>query len=187
MAEKTKSASAPRCAQPVVAGASPEERDPANWPPEALQPLQRILDRSRMRAGQAVRDTFARPERQMTALEFVTFWNGSRLKAMATVGASGAPHIAPVHAEFVNGRLRSTIYENALRRRDLRDNPRVALTTWGAHGAAAIVYGRAREIPDSRRDTRPGATGASRRTVALDIEITRIYAMKARETVTSDE
>ena len=70
---------------------------------------------------------------------------------------------------------------NAVRRRDLRDNPRLALTTWGAHGAAAIVYGRASEVPDSLRDTRPGATGAARRTVALDITITRIYAMKARE------
>ena len=181
MAEKIKSTPARRCVQPIVAGATPDERDPANWPAEVLEPLQRILDRSRRRAGQAARDTFARPERQMTALEFVTFWNGSRLKAMATVGASGAPHIAPVHAEFVNGRLRSTIYENAVRRRDLRDNPRVALTTWGPHGAAAIVYGRAREIPDSGRDTRPGATGVARRTVALDIEITRIYAMRARE------
>jgi hypothetical protein len=187
MAEKTNSASAPRCAQPVVVGASPEERDPANWPPEVLQPLQRLLDRSRTRAGQAVRDTFERPERYMTAREFVTFWNRARLKAMATVGKTGEPHIAPVHAEFVNGRLRSTIYENAVRRRDLRGNPRVALTTWGPNGAAAIVYGRAREVPDSLRQTRPGATGAARRTVALDIEITRIYAMKARETVTSDQ
>ena len=187
MAERTNSASAPRCTQPVVAGASPEERDPANWPPEVLQPLQHLLDRSRPRAGEAVRDTFDRPEREMTALEFVTFWNGSRLKAMATTGKNGEPHIAPVHAEFVNGRLRSTIYENALRRRDLRDNPRVAFTTWGAHGAAAIVYGRASEIPNSLRETRPGASGAPRRTVALDIEITRIYAMKARETVSSDQ
>ena len=117
----------------------------------------------------------------MTALELVSFWNGTRLKAMATSGAGGVPHIAPVHAEFVNGRLRSTIYENAVRRRDLRDNPRVALTTWGPHGATAIVYGRAREVAGSLRETRPGASGATRRTVALDIEVTRIYAMKARE------
>jgi hypothetical protein len=183
MAEKTNGAVTARCAQPVVAGARPDERDPMNWPPEVLQPLQRILDHSRTRAGQAVRDTFEQPERQMTALEFVTFWNGSHLKAMATAGRSGEPHIAPVHAEFVNGRLRSTIYENAVRRRDLRDNPRVALTTWGPHGAAAIVYGRANEIPNSLRDTRPGAAGAARRTVALDIEITRIYAMKGREEI----
>jgi hypothetical protein len=187
MDAKTQTDPAARCRQPIVADATPDERDPANWPANALEPLQRILDLSRTSAGRAVRDTFAHPERQMTALEFVTFWNGARLKAMATVGKNGEPHIAPVHAEFVNGRLRSTIYENALRRRDLRANPRVALTTWGAHGAAAIVYGRAGELPNSLRDTRPGATGAARRTVALDIEITRIYAMKSREAVSSDQ
>jgi Pyridoxamine 5'-phosphate oxidase len=170
-----------RCRQPITVGAGPEDKDPASWAPEALQRLQRILDHSRKSAGAGVRDTFERPERQMTALELVQFWNGTRMKAMATVGRKGVPHVAPVHAEFVNGRLRSTIYENAVRRRDIRDNPEVALTTWGPQGAAAIVYGRAREVPDSLRDTRPGATGAARRTVALDIEVTRVYAMKGRE------
>jgi len=170
-----------RCSQPIVPAATTDERTAVAWPAEALARLQRVLDRSRARAGQAVRDTFDQADRQMNALEFIEFWNSSRLKAMATVGANSVPHIAPVHAEFVNGRLRSTIYENALRRRDLRHNPRVALTTWGAHGAAAIVYGRASEVADSGRETRPGATGTARRTVALDIEITRIYAMKPRE------
>jgi hypothetical protein len=170
-----------QCPKPVVADTPPDERDPTQWPPQALTAIQQILDRSRIRAGQAVRDTFTHPERQMTAIELVTFWNGTRMKAMATVGSTGAPHIAPVHAEFVNGRLRSTIYENAVRRRDLHDNPAVALTTWGPHGATAIIYGRAREISGSGRDTRPGATGTARRTVALDIEVTRIYAMKGRE------
>jgi len=170
----------PRCVQPIVAVATPDERDPATWPLEVFAPLQRVLDQSRTAAGAAVRDTFAHVDRQMSAREFVVFWNASRLKAMATVGARGAPHIAPVHAEFVNGRLRSTVYENAVRRRDLQRNPQVALTTWGAQGATAIVYGRAREIPGTLRDTRPGATGAARRTVALEIEVTRIYAMKGR-------
>jgi hypothetical protein len=168
------------CRQPVTAEAAADDRDPANWPPEMLQTLQEILDRSARHAGRAVRDTFARPERQMSAAEFVAFWNGTRMKAMATVGGNGAPHMAPVHAEFVRGRLRSTIYEHAARRRDLQRNPIVAFTTWGPHGAAAIVYGRAREVAGSLRETRPGATGNLRRTVALDIEVTRIYAMKAR-------
>ena len=118
----------------------------------------------------------------MTAAEFVAFWNASRMKAMATVGAGESYRTSrPVHAEFVAGRLRTTIYEDAVRRRDLRANPHVAFTTWGPHGAAAIVYGIAREIPGSLRETRPGATGRPRRTVALDIEVTRIYAMKPRE------
>jgi pyridoxamine 5'-phosphate oxidase-like protein len=168
----------PRCALPI----SPvDDKDPATWPAESLAALQAVIDRSRASAGAAVRDTFDRAARQMSAAEFVAFWNGSRMKAMATTGGDGAPHIAPVHAEFVAGRLRTTIYENAVRRRDLRANPRVALTTWGPRGAAAIVYGRARELPDSSRETRPGASGRPRRTVALDIEVTRVYAMRARE------
>jgi hypothetical protein len=173
--------------QPVVAGATDAERDPRTWSSHLLEPIQGALDQGMKRAGVAVRDTFARSDRRLTALEFVTFWNACRMKAMATVGNDGSPHIAPVHAEFVAGRLRSTIYENAVRRRDLRANPRVALTTWGVNGAAAIVYGRARELPDSSRETRPGATGAVRRTVALDIEITRIYAMGPREPAKPEE
>jgi hypothetical protein len=168
------------CRQPIVAGASPEERDPAHWPPELFEPIQRLLDESRARAGTAVRDSFDHADRRMTAREFVSLWNACGLKAMATVGSSGHPHVAPVHAEFVSGRLRSTVYTNAVRRRDLQANPHVALTTWAPGGAAAIVYGRAREVPGTLRDTRPGATGRARSTVALEIDITRIYAMKAR-------
>jgi hypothetical protein len=178
---KSRAPSSSGCRQPIVAGATPEERDPENWPADALAALQKILDRSRRTAGRAVHETFGRAQRQMTAAEFVAFWNGTRTKAMATVGPDGTPHIAPVHAEFVNGRLRSTIYDNAVRRRDLHTNARVALTTWGAHGAAAIVHGEAQEIAGTLRETRPGASGQPRRTVALDIEVRRIYAMKARE------
>jgi hypothetical protein len=166
-------------ASPVAA--APDDRDPATWPAAALDALQAIIDRSRASAGASVRDTFDRSERQLSAAEFAAFWNATRMKAMATVGDESAPHIAPVHAEFVAGRLRTTIYENALRRRDLRHNPQVALTTWGAHGAAAIVYGSAREVPGSLRDTRPGASGRPRRTVTLEINVTRIYAMGPRE------
>ena len=169
------------CRLEIAPAAPPDGRDPDTWDPADLARVQRVLARSRREAGQAVRDTFEHAARRLDAADFVRFWNGSRMKAMATVGANGTPHIAPVHAEFVNGRLRSTIYENAVRRRDIRTNPAVALTTWGPHGAAAIVYGRAREIPDSLRETRPGATGTARRTVALEIEVTRIHAMKGRE------
>ncbi len=172
----------PTCRQPIAAGAPAAAKDPATWPAAALAAIQKAIDRGRTSGGDAVRETFDHPERRMNAAELVVFWNGTRTKAMATSGPDGAPHIAPVHAEFVDGRLRSTIYENAVRRRDLRHNPRVALTTWGAHGAAAIIHGIAREIPDSLRETRPGASGRPRRTVALEIEVTRIYAMKARQT-----
>jgi len=154
--------------------------DPSSWPPGALERIQRVLDDSRGSAGAAVRDTFERPQRGMDAAEFVAFWNSCKVKAMSTAGPDGTPHIAPVHAAFVDGSLRTTIYVDAVRRRDLRHSPVVAMTTWGAGGAAAILYGNAREVPDSERETRPGATGRTRRTVTLEIEVTRIYAMKAR-------
>jgi hypothetical protein len=155
---------------------TPDPRDPANWPAESLTALQHILDESLRAAGTAVSETFDRAERRLTAAEFVAAWNEVRLKAMATAGKNG-PHIAPVHADFVAGRLRSTIYDNAVRLRDLRRNPAVALTTWAPNGFTAIVNGRAKEVPDSLRDTRPGASGRARRTVTLEIEVTRIFAM----------
>lgn len=167
--------------QPILPGVTADDKDPHLWPPEVLEKLQRILDHSQASAGHAVRDTFQRPERQMSALEFAEFWNSTRMKAMSTVGPGGAPHIAPVHAELVRGHLRTTIFERAVRRKDLRTNPRVGFTCWGPHGAAAILYGTAREIPDSLRQTRTGASGAPRWTVTLEIEIERIYAMRGRE------
>ncbi len=166
---------------PPVPSAAPDAKDPTTWSPDALARLQAILDGSRRTAGQAVLDTFDHAERRLDAAAFVAFWNETRLKAMATCGADGVPHVAPVHADFIDGRLRSTIYETAQRRRDLQTNPRVSFTTWGPNGAAAIVHGIAREIPDSLRDTRPGAAGRPRRTVGLEIEVTRIYAMRGRD------
>lgn len=121
----------------------------------------------------------------MTAVEFVEFWNGTKVKAMATVGRDGRPHIAPIHASFERGVLRTTIYVNAVRRTDIRHNPAVALSTWGPGGAAAIVYGRATEIAASEKETRTGASGQPRRTVGLAIEVSRIYAMKGRADIGS--
>lgn len=165
----------------VLLDPQPEDKDPTLWPAQVLAHIQAILDRSRRVAGAAVLDTFNRPERQLSALEFAQFWNATRMKAMATVSAEGTPHIAPVHAELVQGRLRTTIFEKAARRVDLSRNPRVAFTCWGPHGAAAILNGLAREVPGSLRETRTGASGGPRRTVTLEIEITRIYVMRGRE------
>ncbi len=156
------------------------KRDPNSWPAAAIAKLDDILVETRASAGPAASATFDRADRHMTAIEFVKFWNGTKVKAMATTSPRGTPHIAPIHASFEMGRLRTTIYVNAVRRRDLQNNPAVALTTWGPGGAAAIINGRAHEIPDSEKDTRPGASGEERRTVGLEIEIHGIHAMKAR-------
>jgi hypothetical protein len=145
-----------------------------------LAALDALIARSTRTATPSVADSIAFPGRQMTAAELVAFWKDARLMAMATVGPEGQPHIAPVHSELDGTTLRLVVYDDTVRRADLRRNPRVAFTTW-KDGAAAIVYGRAREVPGSLRDARPGGGGAARRVVTIEVALTRVYAMRARE------
>ena len=143
-----------------------------------LPVLQALIDRSVRSATPALADSLAYPERQMSASEFVEFWQSVRLVAMATVGDGGRPHIAPVHATLRGTTLRLVIYENTVRRTDLARNSRVAFSTWRADGAAAIVYGRAREIDGSVRAARLGRSGKPRQVVEIEVKLTRVYAMR---------
>ncbi len=154
------------------------------------------MDRSTASATESVADSVAFAGRQMSAAEFVEFWRSIRLVAMCTVGANGQPHVAPVHAQLGGAKfgfgpghdsvdpnsdlttLRMVVYEDAVRRADLAHNPRVAITTWRDDGAAAILYGRASEVPGSLRPARAGRSGKPRRVVELAIKLSRIYAMR---------
>jgi hypothetical protein len=144
-----------------------------------LPGLQAIIDRSTRSATPSVADSLAYPARQMTATEFVEFWSSVRLVAMGTVGDKGQPHLAPVHAQIAGTSLKLVIYDNTVRRADLARNPRVGFTTWNDQGAAVIIYGRAREVPNSIRDARAGQSGKPRRVIGIEVAISRIYAMRA--------
>ena len=146
----------------------------------SLDRLQSLLDQSTRSASPAVADSVGYPDRQMTAAELVEFWKSARIMAMTTVGPQGQPHTAPVHSTLDGTTLTLVIYDNTVRRDDLKTNPRVSFTTW-KDGAVAIVYGKAREIPDSLRETRPGRSGAPRSVVTIEVELTRAYAMRAPE------
>jgi Pyridoxamine 5'-phosphate oxidase len=147
---------------------------------DPLAALQALIDRSVRTATPSVADSIAFPERQMSAAELVAFWRDARMMAMATVGPAGQPHVAPVHSELDGTTLRLVVYDNTIRRADLATNPRVAFTTW-KDGAAAILYGRAREVPGSLREARAGRSGAARRVVTIEVRLTRVYAMRASE------
>ncbi|MEO6029374.1 MAG: pyridoxamine 5'-phosphate oxidase family protein [Candidatus Binatia bacterium] len=150
----------------------------------SLTALQALLDRSTTTATPAVADSVAYPDRQMTAAELMEFWKAARIMAMTTVGAHGQPHTAPVHSTLDGTTLTLVIYDNTVRRTDIRTNPRVSFTTW-KDGAVAILYGRAREVPESLRETRPGRSGAQRNVVTIEVELTRAYAMRAPEPATA--
>ena len=116
----------------------------------------------------------------MTAAELVEFWRDARMMAMATVGPRASRTSRPSTREIDGTTLRLVVYDDTLRRRDLRANPRVSFTTW-KDGAAAIVYGRARELPDSLRDARPGRRSSPAKVVTIEVALTRVYAMRAPE------
>ena len=157
-------------------------RAPAAEPTaEDLAALQALLDRSALAATPALADSIGYPERQMTARELVEFWRATSLVAMATVGPAGQPHIAPVHADLRGTTLHLVVYDDAVRRSDVARDPRVAFTTW-RDGAAVILYGRAREIPDTLGEARPGRSGRPRRVVSLQVTLTRVHAMRAPST-----
>ena len=144
----------------------------------SLTALQALLDRSTRTASAAVADSVAYPDRQMTAAELMEFWKSAGIMAMTTVGANGQPHTAPVHTQLDGTTLTLVIYDNTVRREDIKTNPRVSFATW-KDGAVAILYGRAREVPDSLRETRPGQSGGQRKVVTIAVELTRAYAMRA--------
>ena len=149
-------------------------------PAMSLTALQTLLDRSTRTASAAVAESVAYPDRQMTAAELMEFWKSARIMAMTTVGANGQPHTAPVHTQLDGTTLTLVIYDNTVRRADITTNPRVSFTTW-KDGAVAILYGRAREVPESLRETRPGRSGTPRNVVTIAVELTRAYAMRAPE------
>jgi pyridoxine/pyridoxamine 5'-phosphate oxidase len=138
--------------------------------------LQEILDRSLADAGPAVKATFDRDERRLSEAELRQFWAETRMFAVSTVGASGAPHIAPVHVSMTDsGDLEMAIFEDSVRLKDLRRDPRIAITSWAPDGRIAIVYGRATEVPDSRREV---GREAGRFIIGMRIAVDRAYAMR---------
>ncbi|HYC57198.1 MAG TPA: pyridoxamine 5'-phosphate oxidase family protein [Candidatus Binatia bacterium] len=143
--------------------------------------LQKLLESSTGLATPALADSVAWEPRRMTAAELIDFWSRIRLVAMATVGPAGQPHIAPVHAELRGSELSVLVYEDAVRRRDLAANPRVAFTAWDSDGAVVILYGRAAEKPGSVREARPSQAGRPRKVVEMVVRLTRVYAMSARK------
>ena len=144
--------------------------------------LQELLTESLEVAGPAIKATFGPEERHLTPDEFRSFWRSTRMWAVATNGRNSAPHIAPVHVLLTDDdKLEMAIFEDSVRLRDLRRDPRIAITGWGEEGIVAIVYGRATEVEDTRRPVNAGGRPEnSRHVLTMRIEMDRVYAMRPR-------
>jgi hypothetical protein len=140
--------------------------------------LQQILDDSLASAGAAVKATFDKPERHVSAEEFRELWRETRMFAVATNSTKGGPHIAPVHVLLTDDdSLEMAIFEDSARLHDLRRDPHVSITTWAPDGRIAIVYGRCSEVEGSRREV---TRDPGRFILTMRIEIDRVYAMRPR-------
>jgi hypothetical protein len=131
--------------------------------------IRRAMARANERAGPAMAANFTHPAWQMSLEEFVTFWGGTRLVSVATVGESGWPHAAPVEVSLVRGEFVVPTFADSVRMADLRRNARLVLAAWDDAYRAAIVYGRA-SVPE-------GGAG----NVSVRVAPTRIYAIRAPE------
>ena len=139
--------------------------------------LQDLLDQSAATAGPAVAATFNGAEKRLSADDFRAFWRATRMFAVATAGANGAPHIAPVHVLLEDGDVfRMSIFENAVRLQDLPPRPAYRRHHLGPDGTVAILYGRTSEVPGSRREFTRG--GIDRAVLIMEIEPTRIHVMR---------
>jgi uncharacterized pyridoxamine 5'-phosphate oxidase family protein len=104
--------------------------------------LQELIDRSHARMGPHMR-TIVTPDRTLDARQLVTYLQGVKHVAFATVGARGEPRVAPVDALFVRGRFHVATGGAAARVRHLRRRPKVSLTHFVADEVAVVVHGTA--------------------------------------------
>jgi len=146
----------------------------SEYAPEVLGRIQAVLDRSAATATPEVGRVFAREDWRCDAAAFLAIWQAQRWCTVSSVGPKGQPHIAVVHAGFgPDGRLTMRMFTGSVRAKDIAANPRIALSK-NLDGAVAMVYGRARAVAGTEA-VRQGAE-----TVEVEVDVTRIYAMKPR-------
>ena len=109
---------------------------------EDLAELQELLDRtfSRMNPHMAA---IVKPERRLSAQQVVTYLQGIKHVAFATVNERGEPRVAPLDGIFLRGRFHVSTGGEAARLADLRRQPRCSLTHFVGDDVAVTVNGTA--------------------------------------------
>lgn len=120
---------------------------------EDLDRLQELLDGSHARAGSHLKSIFTQ-ERRATAAEIATRLTGVRVIALATVTPAGQPRVGPVDGLFFRGHFHFGTSEEAVRIRNIRQNPAVSAAYTEGERFAVIVHGNAIELDrdDSAND-----------------------------------
>ena len=103
----------------------------------------RAIQVARERAGPVMKANFVHDDWVMSVEEFEAFWSTNAVAGFCTVSPEGRPHVVPIEPSLVEGCLVMSTFADAVRVRDLRDNPNAALISWASPWEVVVVYGRA--------------------------------------------
>jgi uncharacterized pyridoxamine 5'-phosphate oxidase family protein len=105
--------------------------------------LQELLDRTLARANPHL-TSIVSPERRLTARQVVSYLQGTKHVALATVNERGEPRVAPLDGVFVRGRFTVSTGGQAARLRHLRANPACSAVHMDGDRVGIAVHGHAR-------------------------------------------
>jgi pyridoxine/pyridoxamine 5'-phosphate oxidase len=118
---------------------------------DELAELQRLLDAAAAHSNPHMR-SIVTPERRLSAAQVVTYLQGTRHVALATVTANGEPRVSLLDALFLHGRFTMGTGAQAVRVRNLRTNRACSAVHMDGDRVAVVVNGRVEWITRDHRD-----------------------------------
>lgn len=118
---------------------------------DEVRDLQAMFDAHLARANRHMRNIVT-PERRLTARQVVTYLQGTKHVAFATVTSKGEPRVSPLDTLFIHGRFTLSTGTEATKIAHLRRNPACSAVHVDGDRIAVAVNGRVdwidREHPD---------------------------------------
>jgi general stress protein 26 len=110
---------------------------------DELVSLQELFDASLGRSGEHLRGIIHPGSRTPSAEVVVRLLRGMKVLVVATVGADGRPRTSAVDGHFVHGRWLFTTSGDAMKCRDLQNNPAVSVSYVDGERFAIFTHGDA--------------------------------------------
>lgn len=119
--------------------------------PEQVDELQALLDASRERSTQHLRNIVTEP-RTLTAAELTNVLTGMRTLSAATVTATGEPRISAVDGHFLKGRWVFTTSGSAAKAEHLRARPAISVAHVDGDRIGVFTHGRVEFLDQANPD-----------------------------------
>ena len=116
-----------------------------------IQQLQAMFDAHLARANKHM-TSIVTPERRLTARQVVTYLQGTKHVAFATVTSKGEPRVSPLDALFIHGRFTLGTDTGATKIAHLRRNPACSAVHMDGDRIAVAVNGTVEWIPRDHPD-----------------------------------